>query len=197
MSTYQKPCYMNKQEFEKWCYRLFITFCKDIGWTISGVIKYIEANILQEYTYTFDPPAIPIVVYFAPDHSFIRVTNIITGKTGVAKLRDGDEYDYIIGLALAYARYTKTRIPILVKDADFDNLNLDTVLVNKHSKAKYYYCNKPDENHVVIVPQDIVKTMGWDWVNCTSTGVKFKQTWSKTACTDFYDATDEHDFNIT
>ena len=114
MSTYQKPCYMNKQEFEAWCYRLFTTFCKDIGWTTKRVTNYIEANIVQEYTDTFDVPGNPIVVYFAWDESFIRVTNIITGKTGVAKLKDGEENDYIIGLALAYARYTKTRIPILV-----------------------------------------------------------------------------------
>lgn len=195
MSTYQKPCYMNKQEFEAWCYRLFTTFCKDIGWTTERVKNYIEANIVQEYTHTFDVPGNPIVVYFYWDHSFIRVTNIITGKTGVAKLRDGDEYDYIIGLALAYARYTKTRIPILVKDANFDNLSWDSVLVNKYSKIKYCYSNTPDEDHVVIVPYHIIKTMGWNWINSSTIGWTFKQTWQKTTQTDFYDATDEYDFN--
>ena len=186
---------MDKQEFEVWCYKLFAAFCKDIGWTTQRVKNYIESNILEEYTYTFHPTGNPLVVYFEWDHSFVRVTNFITGKTGVAKLKEGDEFDYIVGIALAYARYTKTKIPILAKEVDFNNLNFDTILINKHSKQKYCYSHTIDDNHICIVPQDIVRTMGWDWVNTTDIGMKFKQTWTKDSHNDFYDITNEYDFN--
>ena len=197
MSTYQKPCYMNKQEFEAWCYRLFAAFCKDIEWTTLRVKNYIEANIVEQYTDTFDPPGNPIVVYFDWDHSFIRVTNIITGKTGVAKLRDGDEYDYIIGLALAYARYTKTRIPIMAKEVDINTqMNCDTVLVHKPSKSEMcYIMTLPNSDKILLADRDIARVLGVRYLQQAINRSALTTSWRKEDLKDFYDITDSIDFN--
>lgn len=194
---YQKPCYMNKDEFGAWCYKLFAAFCKDIGWTTQRVKNYIESNILEEYTDTFHPTGNPLVVYFEWDHSFVRVTNFITGKTGVSKLKEGDEFDYIVGIALAYARYTKTRIPIMAKEVDINTqMNLDTILVNKHSKKEMcYIMTLPDSDKILLADRDIVRVLGVRYLQQAINRSALTTSWRKEDLKDFYDITDSIDFN--
>lgn len=56
-----------------------------------------------------------IATYINPDKGIVRVTNICTGKTGVAKCNKKDRFDSTIGVGIAWAKYCGVELPKVVE----------------------------------------------------------------------------------
>lgn len=71
------------------------------------------------------------MVYISEDGNYLRITNVINGKSGYSKKNTGDKFDAKIALAIAWARYCKNDIPIqentLTMD-QFKNLKSGTII---------------------------------------------------------------------
>lgn len=52
-------------------------------------------------------------VYISEDGNYLRITNVINGKSGYSKKNTGDKFDARVALAVAWARYCKNTIPKL------------------------------------------------------------------------------------
>ena len=49
---------------------------------------------------------------FTDHKTIVRIYNVYTGKSGVARCRKGDTFDLTTGIAIAYARYRGAEIPV-------------------------------------------------------------------------------------
>ena len=69
---------------------------------------------------------------FTDHRTMVRIYNVFTGKSGVAKCRKGDTFDLTTGIAIAYARYNGADIPVCVKPLTEDEQYAIAVVMNDY-----------------------------------------------------------------
>lgn len=70
---------------------------------------------------------------FTDHKTMVRIYNVYTGKSGVAKCRKGDTFDLTTGIAIAYARYKGAEIPVCARPLTEDEQYAISVLMHKYN----------------------------------------------------------------
>jgi hypothetical protein len=119
---------VSKIEFDEWVSKMILDCIKNTG-IHDGAIKELASfpNVEQSkrlfwnmnFIYTNKGPKGTVLkhhqfmVYITEDGNYLRITNVINGKSGYSKKNTGDTFDAKIALAVAWARYCKNTIPKL------------------------------------------------------------------------------------
>ena len=79
---------------------------KKLFWNINFIYtnKGQEGTVLRYHQF---------MVYISEDGNYLRITNVINGKSGYSKKNTGDKFDARVALAVAWTRYCKNTIPKL------------------------------------------------------------------------------------
>ena len=117
---------VSKTEFDEWVSRMILDCIRNTGihddaikdlasfpnveqtkrlfWNMNFIYtnKEQKGNVLKHHQFT---------VYITEDGNYLRITNVINGKSGYSKKNTGDKFDAKIALAVAWARYCKNTIP--------------------------------------------------------------------------------------
>lgn len=147
---------MTRQGFELWCKKMFDNFSHEYK-TSTERLKEMIVNNTNNYERRMilrtleDGTHSPFVIAIDIKHGDIRITNVKTGKTGKAHCHPKEEFDPIKGIAIAWARYTKTEIPEITPEridflAPSDKARLKELV---ESIADYHNCTK--ENVLSLV----------------------------------------------
>ena len=70
---------------------------------------------------------------FTDHKTMVRIYNVYTGKSGVAKCRKEDTFDLTTGIAIAYARYKGAEIPVCARPLTEDEQYVISVLMQKYN----------------------------------------------------------------
>lgn len=149
---------MDKETFTNWVIKNFNECTETIGECTKA--KLLELH-LEEYLYTTK-----IIGHFAitKNDRKLTITNLRTNKHGSSflNLKDGDDFDIVIGIGVAWARLKNEEIPVIdntivrisnLKYGDMFTLRKNTIL----------YCFVA--NHPTIFDCFIVTTMDGNLVN--------------------------------
>lgn len=140
---------MTRKGFELWCKKMFDNFSHEYK-TSTERLKEMIVNNTNNYERRMilktleDGTHSPFVITVDIKHGDIRITNVKTGKTGKAHCHPNEEFDPIKGIAIAWARYTKTEIPEITPEkieflAPSDKARLKELV---ESIADYHNCTK-------------------------------------------------------
>ena len=119
---------VSKIEFNEWVSKMILDCIRNTG-IHDGAIKDLASfpYVDQEKRLFWDMHIIcmnkghsgnvlrnhQFMVYISEDGNYLRLTNLINGKSGYSKKNTGDKFDAKIALAVAWARYCKNTIPKL------------------------------------------------------------------------------------
>lgn len=93
------------------------------------------------------------------DNNRLRLINVETGKSGLARKHPNDELDYGIGLAVAWANYCGIDIPKLDEDMPVYRVTPcvnpkcfkpGTIILDRKLDLKYIYVSDYDKDSVVV-----------------------------------------------
>lgn len=70
---------------------------------------------------------------FTDHKTMVRIYNVYTGKSGVAKCKKGDTFDLTTGIALAYARYKGAEIPVCARPLTENEQYTISVLMHEYN----------------------------------------------------------------
>lgn len=99
---------MNKESFDNWVVKNFCECTKTIGNNAKS--RLLQELHFEDYLYTSK-----IIGHFVitKNDRKLTITNLHTNKHGSSFLKDGDDFNIVIGIGVAWARLKNEEIPII------------------------------------------------------------------------------------
>lgn len=160
---------LNKEQYDKWIYKMIRDCIRNTG-IHDGAIKDLASHpyVEQEKRMFWNMKVIytnkrqrgnvldhhQFMVYISEDGNYLRITNVINGKSGYSKKNTGDKFDAKIALAIAWARYCKNDIPICrtyITKEHLRNLSAGTVFYDTISGTKMKFVGTDPMNDINII----------------------------------------------
>ena len=98
-------------------------------------MKYVDKSYMNKFIYEWlcryrnDYEKFSLMHYTDRKNRIVRITNIKTGKSAIAKCHKGDKFSESTGIAIAYAKYQHCEIPKVADtvEAVLDKYNVKDV----------------------------------------------------------------------
>ncbi|MBO7212291.1 MAG: hypothetical protein J6V44_14995 [Methanobrevibacter sp.] len=102
------------------------------------------------------------MVYISEDENYLRLTNIVNGKSGYSKKNTFDKFDAKIALAVAWARYCKNTIPKLktyLTKEQFLDLENGNIFYSKNGQKFIAIGIEPQTKDMMVVYREKDKNL--------------------------------------